>query len=112
MAKFVEWANSLLGRFEEQVLMNIQLLLRIFSKIFRFSKMSHEKSINLLQVIFIFYFVFLAAISHRKYQHTSKNKYRTEHRAKLNSNIEVSLFFSYCRFDKNASRSQRNCEWE
>lgn len=42
MAKFVEWANSLLARFEEQVSQSISKVLEEFSKIFRFSKMSQE----------------------------------------------------------------------
>jgi hypothetical protein len=112
MAKFVEWANSLLGRFEEQVIASIREFFEDFSTIFRFSKMSHEKSIILLQVIFHFYvFPSPASLSHGQYQHTGENQHRAEHRAKFNSNFEISIFSGDCRPHENASASQRNCAW-
>lgn len=56
MAKFVEWANSLLGRFEEQVRTRFPEATNGFSHNFPiFQDVAHEKSIN-PQVIFIFFF--------------------------------------------------------
>lgn len=70
--------------------------------------MSHEKSIDESHLL---NFLFSASVSHGKYQHTSENKYWAEHWAKLNSNITISIFFGYCRFNQNAPKSEWNSEW-
>lgn len=53
MAKFVEWANSLLCRFEDQVTIYFFYLFTQFSTHISNFPRCQEKSINLLQVIFL-----------------------------------------------------------
>jgi hypothetical protein len=109
MAKFcVEWAYSLLGRFEEQVKSHQQdfsTTFPIFQDVAREKKKKIDKT--LLQVIF----PFLASLQNVMFQHTSENQHRTDaHRAEFNPDLTLSLLVSHLRHHKNDSKSKRS-EW-
>jgi hypothetical protein len=58
MAKFVDWANSLLMRFEEQVSTSFFNTILKFSSLFPiFQDVAQEKSIISLQVIFLLFVI-------------------------------------------------------
>lgn len=92
MAKFVEWANSLLGRFEEQVSFACQVHFeKIFQKFFaKFSKMSHEKKIDKTSTGDFLLPFFSASVPNGNDKYSGENQHGADgNRTEFDSNIEI-----------------------
>lgn len=123
MAKFVDWANSLLNRFEEQVKVEFDHENRPISshpnwKISSFSYFLSSLCVWLSSSVRPrnAHAPSSVAISNWTHQFTGANQHRTEHRAEFNSNQQVSILAGDCGLDENAAACQWDCKlikiWE
>lgn len=107
MAKFVEWANSLLGRFEEQVRLSISASYSDFSEKNQIFQDVAGKIDNFATGDFHRLLLVTAPVSNGRIKHASENQHRADvDRTESGSDLAIQILVSHFRAYENASKSE------